>query len=252
MHALGFFVDRMMLVRSVRCRGCPPFPAQALACIEKSGVESVCLQGASRDGVRTFERALIERPFEGKKIEASDDEGWSWFELERIDPRAGGSPRAHVDALRLVVLVLAHWDNKASNQRLVCPERSLAPNGSCRAPAAVVHDLGATFGPLKADLQNWRQAPIWADAAACRLTMASLPYKGGTFGEPQVTEEGRALAVKLLRMISPAQLNTLFDASGFTTFPHVLAAARDPQAWTDAFVAKVDEIAAAGPCPGGK
>ena len=249
LHALGFFVDRMMLVKSVRCRGCPPFPAQALTCIEKGAPEAVCLQGASADGVKTFEHAVIERPFDGDKIEAADAEGWAWFELDKIDPKAGGAPRAQVDALRLVALVLAHWDNKAGNQRLVCPPGAARPDGSCRTPLAVVHDLGATFGPKKADLKNWKDAPIWADPSSCRATMASLPYKGGTFGEPQITEEGRALALKLLRMISPAQLNTLFEASGFSTFPHVLTAARDAQAWTDVFLAKVDQIANAGPCP---
>jgi hypothetical protein len=249
MSALGFFVDRMMLVKSVRCRGCPPFPAQALACVEKTGSTAVCLQGASTDGVKTFERAMIERPFEGDDIEAPDGEGWAWFELDRIDPKAGGSPRAHVDALRLVAVLLAHWDNKAGNQRLVCPAGNSGRDGACRAPAAVVHDLGATFGPLKADLQNWKQAPIWADAATCRATMASLPYHGSTFADVQVTEEGRALAVKLLRTLSPAQLNTLFEAAGFSTFPHVLATAHQPQSWTDVFLAKVDQIATAGPCP---
>lgn len=251
LHALGFFVDRMMLVKSVRCRGCPPFPAQALTCIEKGAPESVCLQGASADGVKTFEHAVIERTFDGDKIEAGDTEGWAWFELDKIDPKAGGAPRAHVDALRLVALVLAHWDNKADNQRLVCPPGAARADGSCRTPLAVVHDLGATFGPKKADLKNWKEVPIWADAASCRATMASLPYKGSTFGEPQISEEGRVLAVKLLRMISPAQLNTLFEASGFSTFPHVLAAGRDPQEWTDVFLAKVEQIASAGPCPRG-
>jgi hypothetical protein len=249
MSALGFFVDRMMLVKSVRCRGCPPFPAQALSCMEKAGVAGACLQGGSPETVRTFERAMIERPFAGDDIEAGDEEGWAWFELDRIDPGSGGSPRAEVDALRLVAVVLAHWDNTASNQRLVCPAGRSRPDGSCRAPAAVIHDLGATFGPLKADLQNWKAASIWADARACRATMASLPYHGSTFADVQISEGGRALAVKLLRTLSPGQLNALFEAAGFSTFPHVLGAARQPQAWTDVFLAKVDEIANAGPCP---
>jgi len=250
MSALGFFVDRMMLVKSVRCRGCPPFPAQALACVEKSGATALCLQGSSPDTVRTFDRVMIEQPFEGDDIEAGDEEGWAWFELDRVDEKSGGSPRAHVDALRLVAVLLAHWDNKAANQRLVCAKGAAAADGSCRAPAfAVIHDLGATFGPTKADLQNWKQAPIWADAQTCRATMSSLPYSGSTFKDVQISEGGRALAVKLLRTLSEAQLNTLFEASGFATFPHVLAAARQPQAWTAVFLSKVDEIANAGPCP---
>jgi hypothetical protein len=44
-------------------------------------------------------------------------------------------------------------------------------------------------------------------------------------------------------------LNTLFEASGLTTFPHIAAAAKEPQNWTAAFLAKVEQIASAGPCP---
>jgi hypothetical protein len=55
--------------------------------------------------------------------------------------------------------------------------------------------------------------------------------------------------LRLLQPITPRQLNTLFEASGFSRFPHVVAAARDPQSWTDVFRAKVDQIASAGPCP---
>ena len=249
LSALGFFVDRMMLVKSVRCRGCPPFPAQALQCVQKSGATALCLQGSSPETVRTFDRVMIERPFDGEDIDAGDDEGWAWFELDRVDQKAGGSPRAHVDALRLVAVLLAHWDNKAGNQRLVCPPGAGGANGACRTPFAVVHDLGATFGPLKADLQNWKQAPIWADARSCRATMASLPYHGSTFADVQISEAGRTLTVKLLRMLSESQLDALFESSGFSTFPHVLAEARNPQAWTRVFLAKVDEIASAGPCP---
>lgn len=249
MAALGFAVDRMVLVHSVRCKGCPPFPAQALECLKKGGAATACLEGASPTHVRTFDEAMFERQFEGRKIEAADDQGWAWFELDRIDPTKGGSSRAEVDALRLMAVLLAHWDNKGSNQRLVCPPGQDGPDRSCRAPVAVVHDLGATFGPLKADLQNWKQAPMWADPAACRTTMAALPYGGSTFSDHTITEDGRQLALRLLRALSPAQLNTLFDASGVSRFNHVLAAAHSPASWTEVFLAKVDQIATAGPCP---
>lgn len=249
MSALGFFVDRMMVVHSVRCKGCPPLPHQALECLKKGAPATICLQGTDPASVRTFEHVMIERPFDGKDIEAAEDQGWAWFELEKIDPKKGGAGRAEVDAFRLMAVLLAHWDNKASNQRLVCPPGADRPDGACTSPRAVIHDLGATFGPLKADLQNWKQAPMWADAATCRVSMSTLPYKGSTFADASITEPGRQLAVRLLRALTPEQLKTLFDASGFTRFPHVLAAARDPQSWTDVFIAKVDQIASAGPCP---
>ena len=251
MAALGFFVDRMMLVRSVRCRGCPPMPMQASECVAKGLPAAVCLEGASQDEIRTFEPAMIERPFEGERVANAGEDGWAWFELDRIEPRAGGSPRADVDALRLMAVLLAHWDNKSDNQRLVCAPGGMRADGSCRSPRAVLHDLGATFGPLKAELPNWKAAPVWADAGTCTVNMDSLPYHGGTFGTARVTEAGRQRALQLLRPITATQLNALFESSGMTRFPHVATDARSTAAWTDTFLAKMDQIAAAGPCPDG-
>jgi hypothetical protein len=113
----------------------------------------------------------------------------------------------------------------------------------------MIQDLGASFGPKRMDLQNWRQLPVWTDARACRVSMASLPYHGATFKDQQISEDGRRFALALLQKLTPAQLNTLFEAAGVTTFNHVLTEAHQPQAWTDAFLAKVAEIANAGPCP---
>lgn len=249
LSALGFPTDRMYRVHGVRCRGCPVLPQQALQCLEKGGPSMVCMEGASGSSLVTFEHAAIERPFDGRKIEASDDQGWTFFELDKIDPAAGGSPRSHVDALRLVAVLLAHWDNKGPNQRLVCPPGSDRPDGSCRAPLAIIQDLGATFGPKKMDLPNWRRTPVWADARTCRVSMKDLPFAGATFADRQISEEGRQFALKLLRQLSRSQLDTLFTAAGVTAFDHVVAEAHTPSAWTDTFLAKIDQIASAGPCP---
>jgi hypothetical protein len=249
LQALGFPTDRMNKVHSVRCHGCPLLPQQALQCLARSQPAVVCLQGASAGSVVTFEPAAIERPIPGHKIEAAEDQGWSWFELDRIDARAGGSSRAEVDALRLVAVLLAHWDNKGANQKLICPKGQEAPDGTCRAPIAVIGDLGSTFGPKKIDLENWKHYPVWADAHACRLSMKALPFNGATFPDAQVSEAGRRFALTLLHAISPQQLDTLFEASGVTAFPHVLAEARRPQAWTEAFLDKVHQIESGGPCP---
>lgn len=247
--ALGFPTDRMNKVHSVRCRGCPLLPQEALECLAVGEPPAVCLQGGNAGTVVTFAPAAIERPIKGKKIEAADDQGWSWYELETIDPKAGGSSRAEVDALRLVAVLLAHWDNKGSNQKLICPPGGEAPDGACRTPLAAIGDLGSTFGPKKVDLANWQQVPIWTDARACRVSMKTLPFDGGTFPDRQVSEEGRQFALRLLRPLTREQLDTLFTSSGVTAFPHVLAEARQPRAWTDAFLDKVRQIEHGGPCP---
>jgi hypothetical protein len=225
-----------------------------MQCLEKLDADkkdpaAICMQGASPDRVITFEHALIERPIEGDKIQAEKDQGWSWYELDEIDPRAGGSSRAEVDALRLMAVLLAHWDNKGANQKLLCPEGKSRPDGSCAAPIAAIGDLGGTFGPKKVDLMNWKQLPIWADAAACRVSMKALPFGGATFADVQISEAGRQFALTLLQPLTAQQLNTLFETSGVATYPHVSSIARDPKNWTAAFLDKVKEIQSAGPCP---
>ncbi len=119
--ALGFPADRMYLVPAVRCVGCPAFPFQALRCHARTPLGDACFAGAldSTDSV-DFAPAVIEHRANGRSIETPTSRGWSWYELDRIDPTRGGSPRTHVDALRLLAVVLAHWDNKAENQRLAC------------------------------------------------------------------------------------------------------------------------------------
>ena len=249
LSALGFPTDRMYRVHSVRCLGCPPLPQQALQCVKEGGPTVVCMQGASESRAITFEHAAIERPFAGHKIEAADDQGWSWYELDKIDPARGGSTRAELDALRLMAVLLAHWDNKGANQRLVCPDGKERPDGSCAQPLAMIQDLGAAFGPKRMDFPNWRQLPVWVDPHTCAVSMSTLPFRGATFKDRRISEAGRQFALKLLRPLSAAQLNSLFEAAGVTSFSHVLTEAHQPQAWTDAFLAKVNAIATAGPCP---
>jgi len=249
LSALGFPTDRMYKVHSVRCHGCPPLPQQALQCLAQGQMPLVCLQGASAATVVTFAPAVIERPLDGRKIETDAAHGWSWYELEKIDATSGGATRAQVDALRLLAVVLAHWDNKDANQKLLCPPGVQGPDGGCRAPIAAIGDLGSTFGPWKVDLQNWSRVPVWADARACRVSMKALPFAGATFPDTQISEAGRQVALDLLRPLTRDQLNALFAESGMAAFSHVLAAARQPSAWTEALLDKVRQIDAGGPCP---
>jgi hypothetical protein len=249
MLALGFSVDPVFRVHSVRCAGCPADPFTALQCVDNGGARERCLAGAQNDRAVAFDAVTIERQIEGRVIESAPDQGWSWFELDRIDPRVGGSSRAEVDALRLMAVLLAHWDNKGANQRLICPAGAELRDGVCAAPLAMLQDLGATFGPLKLDLPNWQHTHLWVDARSCTATMKALPYDGGTFGEHAISEEGRRLALRLLRRLSAAQIRGLFIGSGVTELDQVVAAARDPDAWTRAFLDKVAAIETAGPCP---
>ncbi|HET7218378.1 MAG TPA: hypothetical protein VFJ02_10030, partial [Vicinamibacterales bacterium] len=120
LSALGFGADRMYVVERVLCEGCPPLPFFAIKCHERFGLQRACLAGARARKAIVFEPAVIERRLDGRKIQAVENQGWAWYELGRIDATQGGSERREVDALRLMAVILAHWDNKAENQRLVC------------------------------------------------------------------------------------------------------------------------------------
>jgi hypothetical protein len=131
----------------------------------------------------------------------------------------------------------------------MCPPGKDLPDGGCAAPVAVVQDVGATFGPLKLDLPNWRATPVWQDAASCRVSLKSLPFAGGTFPDRQISEDGRRLLLRLLESLSEAQLTELFTASGATTYDAVSGEGRRAEAWALAFRDKVRQVRDAGPCP---
>jgi len=75
----------------------------------------------------------------------------------------------------------------------VCEDSASGTAGVCQHPFALVHDLGATFGPNKVDLEHWKAAPIWADRQACLVSMRPFPYDGGTFRDATISEAGRQL-----------------------------------------------------------
>jgi hypothetical protein len=246
--ALGFPADRMYAVQSVRCFGCPPEPFTVLQCVNDGTPIAGCFPGLDYSKAVSFDHAVIERPVAGARVETEKERGWTWEELEKIDPAAGGAPRSHVDALRLLAVMLGHWDNKDKNQRLLC--LGGRPSSSdCRRPLAMVQDLGATFGPEKLNLKNWDATPLWVDAATCTVSMKKLPYGGSTFPDRRVSEEGRQFLAARLKKLSRQQIRELFEGARVAEYPHEDAAARDVENWVRAFENKVRAIADRAPCP---
>jgi hypothetical protein len=249
--ALGFGADHMYTVGKVRCAGCPMFPFQALKCLGETGLEKACFAGGiDYSSTTEFEHVSIERRLAGRRLESTPDQGWAWYEIDKVDEAAGGSPRAHVDAVKLLAVVIAHWDNKAENQRLLCLPGGDLPDGGCARPYAILQDLGASFGPTKLDLHNWRSTPVWADARACRVSMKLMPWGGATFPEQRISEEGRVFLLSLLEQLSPAQLLALFTGARVELSEGVSADGRKPSAWAAAFLDKVRQVREAGPCGG--
>jgi hypothetical protein len=250
LRALGFGADDMFTVRAVHCAGCPRLPFQALKCRDHLGSDFLCFAGLlDYSTIRTFRSAVIERRLDGNIVEGFEDQGWGWYELDRIDAARGGASRAEVDALRLIAVFLAHWDNKAPNQRLLCPAGRELSSGACAAPLAMIQDLGATFGPLSLDLPNWRATRIWQDRAECTVSMRSLPYAGATFSDVRISDAGRRLIASLLDQLSTSQLEDLFTASGMIQYDAIDGNARAAAGWIEAFRHKVREIREGPACP---
>ena len=153
LRTLGFGADHIAIVRKLRCYGCPDEPFSTVKAVELTRTTPLLERVVDYTEYEEFEWVGLERKFEGRPIETERLEGWSFFELDKVDARAGGAPRAHVDALRLIAVLLAHWDNKSENQRIVCLS-AWSDNGTCAQPFLLLQDVGATFGPSKMDLDR--------------------------------------------------------------------------------------------------
>ena len=244
--ALGFGADDVSMARRVRCYGCPRWPMLARQAAGRLHLDTFLKERIDYDRYSDFEWVSVERRGRHNELKFGDQEGWSWNELSAVDPALGGATHAEVDAFRLMAMFLNHWDNKASNQRLICPslpdsKTQVDSNETpkCDHPLAMIQDVGSTFGPKKVNLQAWSESPVWADAASCTISMKHLPYDGGTFQDVSVSEEGRRLLSDRLTKVTTSQLTALFTNARFD----------DVDRWVAAFERRVDAIAHRPPCP---
>jgi hypothetical protein len=243
--ALGFGADRVSVVPLVRCYGCPRWTFRSMWIADRIGVRDLIAEALPGQRYTDFQWVGVERRFPGAELAVGGQEGWAWFELPGDD--APDEQRAELDALRLVARFLAHWDNKAANQRLVCLSPGNA-SGACAEPFAFIQDLGATFGPRKMDLDGWARTQVWDDRKTCRLTMRDLPHGGGTFVDVSVSERGRLLLARQLSALSDSQLTVLFRGAR-TPAVHGSGPAADAGAWVRVFKEKVTAISSGPACP---
>ena len=251
LHALGFGADDVMLVPRLRCYGCPAEPFITMRTLGLAGAEEMSGSVMNTNSYKDFEWVAVERKHWGRAIETDEIEGWSFFELDLIDEKKGGAPKAHVDALRLLAVMIAHWDNKSENQRLVClSEQDWPEGGRCSRPMAMLQDVGSAFGPRKVDLPKWEMAPIWGDRATCTATMDGLPYDGATFKPVKITERGRRHLASLLQQLSDRQIDGLFAGARFDQAKGLVGFTASPvHEWSRVFKAKVRQIADGPACP---
>ncbi len=252
LHALGFGADDVELYEKVICYGCPKNPFLTMKTLGFFNAQKLYGKVMDTKEHEVFEWVAVERKHYGRPIETEEVEGWAFFELDLIDQKKGGAPRAHVDALRLLAVFLAHWDNKSENQRLVCiSEKDWPAGGKCGRPFAMLQDVGSTWGPRKVDLKEWVKAPIWSDRASCTTSMDALPYHGATFQPVKITEAGRKHLGGLISQLTDQQLDALFRGARFDQSTGMFGGvnASPPNEWVAAFNARVKQITDGPPCP---
>jgi len=232
--ALGFPADRMYPVKIV-CHGCPGW----VAGVQRS------------DGNRLIDPATIERKYPGHEI-TEGGIGWSWSELDEVSEEAGGAPRAHRDALKLLAVMLQHTDNKPAQQRLVCLDKHDDRN-DCVRPLMMINDLGLTFGRASrtnanltssANLEGWTRMPVWREGAGC---VGNLPHSlTGSLTNPGISEEGRRFLADLLEQLTDRQLYDLFDVARIKLRPRLPERGSSgfprTEDWVEAFKQKRTQI----------
>jgi len=147
--------------------------------------------------------------------------------------------------------MLAHWDNKSENQRLVClSEKDWPEGGKCSKPFAMLQDVGSAWGPRKVDLPEWEKAPVWSDRSSCTSSMDSLPYHGATFKPVKISEAGRKHLGGLLSQLSDTQISDLFRSARFDQPSGFITKKATPlPEWVRVFKLKVRQINDGPACP---
>lgn len=204
--ALGFGAVRSFPVR-VHCYHCPEDPATDPYNTDVA--------------TRYFHPAVADLKMPGEAIVEIDNEdsGWKWEELDAVDERRGGAPKAHRDALKLLAAFVQHGDNNAGQQKLMCLPGGIQKNSDgkviCTRPFMIVEDLGSTFGGSEMlnerasmNIAAWVAHPIWRDQANCIADLAKTP--SSTLSYPKISEKGRAFLASLLVQLTDRQIEDIF------------------------------------------
>jgi hypothetical protein len=238
--ALGFGAERMYSVQ-VTCRNCP--------------IEPWFWSSERKVDLTTFEIASIQRKLDGEEIDVSGQEGWAWPELDQVDERVGGAPRAQRDAFKLLAVFLQHSDSKAGNQRFLClPDgvvKDEAGNEDCTKPLMYIHDLGVTFGKAtlfnntRVDFEAWQSQPVWSDPQQCVGNQKKS--MSGTLEYPRISVAGRKFLADLMVQLSDAQIHDMFAAARIDHIDQKVHAAGGERRvtvddWVQLFKKKRDEV----------
>ena len=204
-----------------------------------------------RGVVTTFDAAVIERKMPGRSLKGKDGEGWTWKELDAVDPSRGGATLAQRDALKLLAAMIQHTDSKRDQQSLICADEASSAR-ACRRPWMLIGDLGKTFGQANAfnrDAPGSVNLEAWAEHAGLGRRRG-LPRQPGAVGDRDAREPGRHRRGPALPRLAAAPADRPPAARLFAVarFPERSEArkdadGRDIAAWVSTFKDKVAQMA---------
>ena len=171
----------MFLVPRLRCYGCVRTPFYTNWLLDAVSARDLVAR-VPADSYTDFEWVAVERHFDGAadRGHRTTKAGRGSSSIRSIPSLGAGSRRARCAAACRDLL--AHWDNKASNQRLVCLDAGAADPGPCREAVRVDSRSRRDVRPEQGgSLEHWKATPIWTDRARCIVSMRQFPYSGGTF-----------------------------------------------------------------------
>jgi hypothetical protein len=236
--ALGFASDRIFPVERLNCFGCSEDPF-----FDRRKDDS------PEAHPRLFERVSAERQYPGEEIKLPL-EGWRFNELMELLPADVGAREDAIekrDALRLLAVFMRHADNKGPNQSLVCNGK-VSPEGGCTGETTLyIQDIGTSFGygtsekriPSKVNLREWKNVPIWRDAARCVAELG--PNDCREMETPEISRRGHALLARLLHGFVGGSEGRLRVRRLFQ-MAHAEDRGGSLDEWTDVFVSKVREL----------
>ncbi|MDE2293079.1 MAG: hypothetical protein KGL53_13440 [Elusimicrobia bacterium] len=199
LDALGFYAEHIYSVKIV-CDNCPPDPWFAKADAPRA--------------TRTFWPSSIMVRLPGTEMSETKDEGFGLGELDLVNDQLGGSPRADVDAFKLLLVFMNHGDNTPNQQRVLCrPD-----DPGCRKPLLYITDAGAMFGGLDyvTSYPHWAmKKDLWLDRSQC---VAAFRGSDPSFADPSISEAGRALLSRLLDRLTDEQIRDIFKGANFEDF----------------------------------
>lgn len=272
--ALGFASDQSVPL-TVNCHGCPLEPWTYIQNIQGYDSEDVASGWINMDltnsgewnttvPLLTFNSTIayikLDKYHDGDEIDYLDTDGnqqMGYFWQEMYDNPTSGEQQTARDALSVIAAFLNYCDNFDGNQGFIClddPERIAKDNMCSGTPFIYIHDIGGSMGygwslkhknfwPNYFDLPQWMEAEMWGDINTCQVSVNGIPGSSWS-GNLPVTEEGRAMAARLLSKLTQQQL---YDV--FTSARSQMMRGESVTNWVNGFKKKMQDSMVSQVCP---